>query len=66
MPDTFMKGDLYNGCCCKADWWSTPCIHRVNEVKYWKSLTVFFKVSVCDVKNFICSVFKSVTHCVDE
>lgn len=58
MPDTFMEGDLYNGC--------TPCIHRVNEVKYWKSLTVFFKVSVCDVKNFICSVFKSVTHCVDE
>lgn len=22
-------------------WWSTPCIHRVNEVKYWKCLVVF-------------------------
>lgn len=22
---------------------STPCIHRVNEVKYWKSPAVFFQ-----------------------
>lgn len=55
MPDKCMKGDLYNGSCCKAGWWSTPRIHRVNEVKYWKSLAVF-KVRVCDVKNFTCSV----------
>lgn len=38
------RGGLYNGSCCKAGWWSAPCIHRVNEVKYWKSLAVFFRI----------------------
>lgn len=58
MPDKCMRGALYNGSCCKAGWWSAPSIHWVNEVKYWKSLSVFYSIREQGVKNFTCSILE--------